>query len=137
MLASEKWQVSTIQVLEGVFEERKRQVARYGQNDDLEDGTGPDETWLGLELDPGETLTATDIEYRLREDYEAHEARHDKPTWMHLVREEIAEAFAESDPTRLEEELVQVAALCVSWVESIRLRKRLGLDPRQLQDARS
>ena len=41
---------------------------------------------------------------------------------MHLVREEVAEAFAESDPARLREELIQVAALAVSWVEKIDAR---------------
>jgi hypothetical protein len=118
----QQWETGSLQVLDEVFEERKRQVARYGHNSELEDGTGPFETWLGLELDPGEALTSTDLELAFRADYEAHEAQTGKPTWMHLVREEVAEAFAETDPDRLEAELIQVAALCVSWVEKIRAR---------------
>jgi hypothetical protein len=117
MLAKEKWQIATIAVLENVFEERTRQVARYGHNEGLKDGTGPEVQWLPEDPDP-----ASLIEKLFRRDYEEHEARHGAPTWMHLVREELAEAFAEDDPERLEEELTQVAALCVSWVEKLRRR---------------
>ena len=40
-------------------------------------------------------------------------------TWLHILEEEVAEAFAESDPARLREELIQVAAVAVAWVEAI------------------
>jgi hypothetical protein len=118
MLAREKWMVKTIAVLEKVFDERVRQVARYGHNDDLDDGTGSEAEWL----QPLSDFPARTIEYELREEYENHEMVHGKPTWMHLVREEIAESFAEDDPERLTAELLQVAALCVSWVETIEKR---------------
>lgn len=122
LLAREKWQITTINVLDEVFAERIRQVAQYGHNDELEDGTGPDVRWLdGTDVNL-DLRTATEIETGFRREYEKHEARQGRPTWMHLVREEIAESFAESDPERLEEELLQVAALCVSWVESLRKR---------------
>jgi hypothetical protein len=39
--------------------------------------------------------------------------------WLHILREEVAEAFAESDPAKLRAELVQVAAVAVNWVEAI------------------
>lgn len=118
MIAKQKWQIRTIAVLENVFEERLRQVERYGHNEGLEDGTGPDVQWLPDDID-----SATRIEVEFRRDYEMHKAEHGAPTWMHLVREEIAEAFMETDPDRLEAELTQVAALCVSWVEKIRARR--------------
>jgi hypothetical protein len=35
------------------------------------------------------------------------------------VREEVAEAFQEADGPALVDELIQVAALCVSWVERL------------------
>jgi hypothetical protein len=41
---------------------------------------------------------------------------------MHLLREELAEVFQETAPDRLEAELVQLGALCVSWVEKLRRR---------------
>lgn len=118
MLARHKWQVRTINVLEKVFDHRVEQVERYGHNDDKPDGTGPQVPWLnGVS-----NLHAADIEAFLRVDYE--DAGGDGGvTWMHLVREELAESFAESDPDRLEEELVQVAALCVSWIETIQKRR--------------
>jgi hypothetical protein len=39
--------------------------------------------------------------------------------WLHILREEVAEAFAESDPARLRAELVQVAAVATAWIEAI------------------
>lgn len=118
MIARERWQIRTIVVLENVFEERLRQVAKYGHNEDLQFGTGPDVQWL-----PEDPDRAVRIELIFRRDYEKHEARNGKPTWMHLIREEVAEAFKESDPDRLEAELTQVAALCVSWIEKIRAER--------------
>jgi hypothetical protein len=115
-------QPSTQFVLTDVAAERGRQIARYGTNSDLADGTGLDERWLGHGLDPLQQHTAWDIQIDFRADYEAHEAEHGKPTWMHLVREEVAEAFQESDPARLRAELIQVAALCVSWIEKLDAR---------------
>lgn len=110
MLAKEKWQIKTIAVLERVFEERTRQVAQYGHNEDVQDGTG---AWLT----PFSDADAEAIEVGFRRDYEDHELTHGLPTWMHLVREEFAEAMKAEDEEELIAELIQVAALCVSWVE--------------------
>lgn len=109
---------ATFRVLEEVARERARQYRQYGTNSDLEDGTGPSSYWLG-------NLTAYNaegLEHLLRGDYARYESAHGKPTWMHLVREEVSEVFA-AEPEHLEEELIQVAALCVSWVEKIRARQ--------------
>ena len=103
-------------VLDRVLTERRAQEARYGEaNELLLDGTGYDTRWLL----PLTKASAENIQQDLRSDYEAFEQETGNPTWMHLVREEIAEAFQESDPDRLAEELIQVAALCVSWVERL------------------
>jgi hypothetical protein len=40
-------------------------------------------------------------------------------TWRDILDEEVAEAFAETDPARLRAELVQVAAVAVAWIEAI------------------
>ena len=40
-------------------------------------------------------------------------------TWKDILLEEVYEACAESDRQRLRAELVQVAAVCVSWIEDI------------------
>ena len=117
----EHWVNGCRDVLQEVLTERRRQVEKYGHNDECEDGTGPDVRWLrntDVNLD---LCTATEIEKAFRQEYE----RHDTPTWMHLVREEVAEAFeAEPGSLRQDEELIQVAALCVSWAERNRRNRR-------------
>lgn len=106
----------TALVLALVRKEREAQEARYGSaNELLRDGSGPETRWLG----PYTGDSASSVQRELRRDYEDWEDEVGAPTWVHLVREEIAEAFEEDDPARLAEELVQVAALCVSWVERL------------------
>jgi hypothetical protein len=46
-----------------------------------------------------------------------------KLTWAHIFTEEWLEAYAETDPTKLETELIQVAAVAAAWVECIRRRQ--------------
>ena len=40
-------------------------------------------------------------------------------TWRHILQEEVSEAFAEVDPDKLREELVQIAAVAGSWMRDI------------------
>lgn len=120
----EPWEAHCRRVLGQVFGERHRQVARYGPEQDLHDGTGPDVMWLADTSFNLHALDAADIEAVFRDEYEQYEDGHGKPTWMHLVREEVAEAFMSADPHELEHELIQIAALCVSWVQ--KLQKERG-----------
>jgi hypothetical protein len=46
-------------------------------------------------------------------------AAHGEVTWLDILLEEVAEAFAESDLVKLRTELIQVAAVAVRWVEAI------------------
>ncbi len=101
-------------VLADVKTHRAEQITRYGLNEDLEDGTGLKTRWLM----PLSFYSATAIEELLRTEYGSHH----KPTWMHLVREEVAEAFMAETPEELRAELIQVAALCVSWIETLDAR---------------
>jgi hypothetical protein len=115
-----EWVVSqdccgTTGVLLEVREERARQFARYGTNRENADGTGPAVAWLS----PICRVPADIVETLFRHDYEMRELEDGAPTWMALVREEVAEAFKEEDPLRLRAELLQVAALCVSWMEKL------------------
>ena len=41
-------------------------------------------------------------------------------TWRHILQEEVAEAFAEDDPNKQAEELIQVAAVCVAMIEYLK-----------------
>lgn len=40
-------------------------------------------------------------------------------TWAHILDEEIAEAYAETDPAKIRAELVQAGAVIVAWIECI------------------
>lgn len=40
-------------------------------------------------------------------------------TWQHIANEELLEAFAEGDPARIREELIQAAAVLVQWIDAI------------------
>src|SRR5690606_9023684 len=93
----------------------RRQHARYGEvNAETELGFGPGVRWLL----PYTTDSAEQIESKLREDYLDFEDE-TPVTWAHLIREEVAEAFAEADLDRARAELIQVAALAVAAVEKI------------------
>jgi hypothetical protein len=54
-------------------------------------------------------------------------------TWKLILWEEVAEAFAESDPDLLRAELVQVAAVAAQWVEAID-RRESAKDPKTLME---
>lgn len=48
-------------------------------------------------------------------------------TWKLILEEEVREAFAETDPSLLRGELIQVAAVAASWAEAID-RRNHGAD---------
>lgn len=49
-------------------------------------------------------------------------------TWRKIAEEEFWEAMAEEDTDRLENELIQLAAVCVSWVRDIHAKRREAHD---------
>jgi hypothetical protein len=123
-------------VLETVKDHRRWQATNHGSNRDVPDGTGPDVEWLEPVVDSARSAyvggyPASGIEELFREEWdypkdgtpeEQAEAR-SAATWLRMLREEVAEAFAAEDDEALERELVQVAALAVSWVEKLRERR--------------
>lgn len=94
---------AAVTVCSQVIAERARQDAKWGEQNHP-DGTGGG--------------------YRQRE---AIRLRHEcdnaaelgTVTYAHILEEEVAEALAEEDPIALREELLQVAAVAVAWVEAI------------------
>jgi len=100
-----------LSVLGEVFAERERQNAKWGEQNHP-DGTGPDKAWP---LSPLPTSVARDA---IRSTVD-HLARAGDSEWWAILLEEVAEALAEDDPARLRAELVQVAAVAVSWAEAI------------------
>lgn len=101
-----------------VRQERSRQVSLYGHNEDFALGFGgsvSDYPWLMPYTGDPSGL----VEKMFRDDYEAYEGLHGNPTWMHLIREEVAELFMSTDKDDIIAEAIQVAALCVSLVEHL------------------
>lgn len=49
---------------------------------------------------------------------------HGAGSWTAILLEEVGEALAEEDPEKLRTELLQVAAVCVAWVEDIDRRTK-------------
>jgi len=127
----EQWLItapqSVFEALMYVVQERSQQDARWGPQDHP-DGTGP-------ETVPLFAATATGI----ADDDEAKYIRDvmcgrtdwrfktlaDRPgTWADILLEEVFEAMAEDSPVKLVQELTQVAAVAVAWVEAIERRLR-------------
>lgn len=103
------------QVLHLIREERTRQVEQYGSNAHLEMGFGGTVSlpWLA----PFSLADAAEVERLFRHDYNLYEHVEGKPTWMHLIREEVSELFEATDREHIIAEAIQVSALCASLVE--------------------
>jgi hypothetical protein len=93
---------------EAVDVERGKQVAQWG------DQVHPDGTGR-----PGDRMLAN----YYREICKANHAI-SQDNWRDIAAEEVFEAFAETDPDRLEEELIQAAAVIAAWIYDIRRRRR-------------
>lgn len=90
----------TRKALELVFEERARNLGRWGLQAHP-DGTGG---YYGAD----HAREACDLA-----------AAKGEVTFRHILEEEILEAFEERDQEKLKAELIQVAAVCVAWIEAI------------------
>lgn len=105
-------------LLNMIREERVRQIREYGSNDELLLGFGSSVSAYPWLL-PYSDADGDRIEAAFRADYEDYETNNGKPTWMHLIREEVAELFAARRAPEAIAEAVQVAALCVSLCERL------------------
>src|SRR4051812_38930349 len=100
-------------VLEDVLEERERQDKKWGEQNHP-DGTGAT-AFMALTDSASSAEDAKALCKRMAADGHV--------TYAHILYEEVAEALEEEDEDRLEVELIQVAAVCVQWVETIRRRR--------------
>ncbi|MFD1535644.1 NUDIX hydrolase [Nonomuraea guangzhouensis] len=94
---------SLARVLGDVAAERAAQDAKWGMQA-VPDGTGAEDA-------------VAEADRARRETDEA--GRRGELTWRHILREEVLEAFAESDPELLRTELIQVAAVAVKWAQAL------------------
>lgn len=99
-------------VLVDIHDERERQDAKWGvaRQDHLKNGTG------------GEYRASARLYQKLCDLATAR----GHVTFSDILLEEVYEALAEEDPTALRKELIQVAAVCVKWVEKL---DRVDLKP--------
>ena len=115
-------------VLNLLREERVRQEDRHGHEVGTREtgfgGSVPATPWLM----PYSDADSRSVEAAFRADYGEYENTHGQPTWMHLIREEVAELFDSRISSDTIEEAVQVAALCVSLCERM-LAKHEGEFP--------
>lgn len=96
-------------IIEELGAEMRSAYRKFGPQTDLPDGTG------------GTELTAQAGSARLVCEISAAMG---VVTWRHILDEEVAEAFAETDPVRLRAELIQVAAVALRWVAAIDERRQ-------------
>ena len=95
----------TSEILFEVWEERQRQNERFGEQNH------PDS-----DEDDRKAYEHEAIVWKRINDYRAKAGT---LKWDGILLEEVYEALAESDPAKLREELVQVAAVAVAQIEDI------------------
>jgi hypothetical protein len=101
------WEKDCLDVLAEVLIERRRQEAKFGQQD-LPDGTSA-KLWKGY------ADTA-------RRHYD-EAVRQGRLTNRHILAEEFWEVMGEEDEDKLDAELTQVMGVCGKWKEQIRRRR--------------
>ena len=111
-------------VLGDIASERARQDEKWGEQNHP-NGTGPQSTPLrGIHYDGpvlpenGSTKFAFGLALLAKSSTDA-KAEAGTVTFADILLEEVFEAMAESDPTQLRTELVQIAAVAAQWVEAI------------------
>lgn len=92
-------------ILAEVLNESASAMRKFGAQTGLPDGTGVND-W---------DREAADMARKFCQESSAA----GKVTWRLILEEEVQEAFAESDPTLLRAELLQVMAVCLRWIDAI------------------
>jgi len=109
-------------ILVEIDEERDRQDLKWGEQNHP-DGTGIN--WVN-QITPvfGWKDNASEHTAMLAKLLTNRAASRNQETWLNILLEEVAEAFAETDLDKLRTELIQVAAVAAQWVEAIDRRER-------------
>lgn len=88
--------------------ERERQDAKWGEQN-WEDGTG--HTHYRRQAEACKRICEIKFQQKTG-------------TWLDILNEEFYEAMAESNVNELRAELIQVAAVCINWIEAIDRRMK-------------
>lgn len=102
---------STARVLGEVADERTRQDAKWGEQN-RPDGTGPSTPWP-LFVGDGTAAANRARELVVRRAMDGH------VTFRDILTQEVAGAYAQSDPAKLRGELIRIAAVACAWAEAI------------------
>jgi hypothetical protein len=94
-------------VLKEIRDERKAQDTKWGEQNH------PD--FCGVDFSAYHDLPSAD-QIKAACDFDA---KRGESNWGTILLEEFLEAIEEREPGKLREELIQVAAVCVAWVECI------------------
>ena len=109
-------------ILQEIKEERARQNEKWGEQNHTD--SPMESVFMDIvDLSEDEYIPAVDASRRVCEEA----AGSGNCTWSHIFLEEVLEvedAARQGDVDELEEELIQVAAVAVQWVEAIRRRRR-------------
>lgn len=103
----------TKDILKEIEKERARQDSKWGEqhHPDQCDYPTPEykQEYYSLEAES----------YKMHNDWSA---KRGKTTWDDILLEEVYEALSEPDPKKKIEELIQVAAVAVVWIEDLMSR---------------
>lgn len=102
--AAEERGAHLAQIYSEIGQERERQDVLHPGTSDIPNGTGGGgrQTWMNIAQHSCDRA-----------------AREGRLTYTHVLDEEVSEALAEEDPVKLRVELIQVAAVCVKWVQAL------------------
>ena len=107
--------VATNPLFQAIQREQDRQLAKWGQQDHPS----------FLEMDDDEREDRRKFSEAVKEDTD-DAAKDGTLTWEHILVEELFEAKAETEnDENLKTELIQVAAVALSWIESIERKRRM------------
>ena len=92
------------EIFREIRQERHRQVAKFGEQLDVPDGTGSGHDHALADL------ARTDCERAFKQG---------RGSYRDILHEEVYEALAESDKTKLRAELLQVATVAIAWIAKL------------------
>ncbi len=101
--------ITADEILGEVWEEMRRQDQKWGWP----------QVGNTLDDDPGLAMGSADLGDEARRLLDDGPADSPRP-WLAILAEELGEVAEEVDPGKRAEELVQVAAVALSWVQAIR-----------------
>lgn len=98
--------ISNAKVYLDIINERSRQKAQWGDQTHLPDVQGTPRFMVGITADWARYVNAQRV-------------KKGGLAWDWILLEEVVEAFEAETTEHLREELVQCAAVCISWIEAI------------------